>query len=202
MTALILASGSPQRRCLLKALRVPFRVVVSGVSERSRERVPRRLALELAERKARAVGAGRRDALVLGADTIVVCRDAILGKPRDAADARRLLGMLNGSWHKVYTGVALLDVSSGRLWRALAVSRVKARRLPAEHLGRLAGKHLDKAGAYAIQDEADPFIERIIGPRDNVIGLPLACVRALLRKAAAHRRKAHASREPARRRRG
>ncbi|MBI3550608.1 MAG: septum formation protein Maf [Elusimicrobia bacterium] len=181
---LILASQSPQRRTLLKALRVPFRIIRPGVSERSAESRPRRLALELALRKARAVAGRLERALVLGADTIVVCRGKILGKPRGGRDAVRMLTLLNGSWHRVYTGVALVDAASGRSWREVAVTRVKARRLPATELARLADRHLDKAGGYAMQDKKDPFIEKVVGPVDNVIGLPLASVRKLIRKAA------------------
>lgn len=183
----ILASASPQRRRLLRELKLPFLVQPSRVPEDSEERRPRRLVAMLAERKARAVAGSRRGALVLGADTIVVSAGRILGKPRDLADSRRILGLLNGRWHRVYTGVALIDARDGRCWKEVALTRVKARRLAAGELRRLAGRHMDKAGAYAIQDRGDPFIERVEGPLDNVIGLPLANVRSLLRKASRSR---------------
>jgi septum formation protein len=167
---------------------VPFRIVPSRVPEESDERVPRRLVLELALRKARAVAARHPGTLVLGADTIVVSRGEILGKPRDLTDGMRILGLLNGRWHRVYTGVALVD-GAGRSWREVAVSRVHARRLDAARLREFAGKHMDKAGAYAVQDREDPFIDRIEGPLDNVIGLPMANVRSLLKKAARRRQR-------------
>lgn len=181
---LILASGSPQRKKLLKALRVPFRIVPAGVSERSSEKNPRRLVLELALRKASHVARKSRHALVLGADTLVVCRGSILGKPKNYSDALRILSALNGRWHRVYTGLALVDAESKRNWREATVSKVKARKLAPQALDRLAGKHMDKAGAYAMQDHDDPFIETVVGPVDNVIGLPLSSVRRLIRKAA------------------
>lgn len=182
---LVLASASPQRRRLLKELRVPFRIVPAAVSESSREKDPRRLVLLLALRKARAVARRHPNALVLGADTVVVSGGRILGKPADQAEGRMMLENLNGRWHKVYTGVALVHRGSRlAVWDA-AVSRVKARKLPAAALERFVGRHLDKAGGYAIQDVRDPFIEAVEGARDNVVGLPLDVVRRLLKRAAA-----------------
>lgn len=179
---LILASGSPQRRKLLKDLGIPFRILVPGVDENSPQSRPDRLVATLALRKARAISRKHPGKLVLGADTIVVHRGRIVQKPVDRKDSHRILKLLNGSWHRVYTGVALID-ASGKAWRDVAVSRVKARRLPDEVLARFVGRHMDKAGGYAVQDTGDPFIERIEGPLDNVIGLPLATVKKLLRRA-------------------
>ncbi len=177
---LILASGSPQRRRLLKKLRRPFRVVASGVSEASAEKNPRKLVRLLAERKALAVAKSHPRDVVLGADTVVSCAGKILGKPRDAAHALRILKLLNGRWQRVYTGIAVARDGGKTLRVDAVVSRVKARKLPEETLRALAGKHLDKAGGYAVQDRADPFIERVDGPFDNVIGLPVDAVRRLL----------------------
>lgn len=193
---LILASGSPQRRRLLKGLGVPFRVVPSRVGEESREASPRRVVSDLAARKASAVARKRPGALVLGADTIVWCGGRILGKPANRGEARRILARLNGRWHRVYTGVALVDASTGRTWSEVTMSRVKARRLPQAELERMAGRHLDKAGAYAVQDRDDPFIEAIEGPYDNVVGLPLASVRRLLRRVAQGRKPTRRPRGP------
>ncbi|MFH2203199.1 MAG: nucleoside triphosphate pyrophosphatase [Elusimicrobiota bacterium] len=185
---LILASASPQRHRLLRRLRRPFLIIPAEVSERCAEHAPRRLVVKLALRKARAVAREHPDALVLGADTVVAHRGAVIVKPRSRADSSRILNTLNGKVHRVYTGVALVDGASGKSWTAAAVSKVKARRLPPAELERFIGKHMDKAGAYAVQDRRDPFIERIEGPRDNVIGLPLECVRQLLRRAATQTR--------------
>ncbi|OGR82756.1 MAG: septum formation protein Maf [Elusimicrobia bacterium RIFCSPHIGHO2_02_FULL_57_9] len=178
---LILASASPQRRTLLKKLGVAFRIIPSRVSEKSREKNPLRLARELARRKALAVARKYADAAVLGADTIVVCGGEIIGKPRSKKEARSILEKLNGRWHKVYTGVALAREGGKIIFDAVALSRVKAHKLPSAALAALAGKHMDKAGAYAVQDKKDPFISRIEGELDNVIGLPLKAVRKLLR---------------------
>jgi septum formation protein len=179
---LILASGSPQRRKLLRAAGLKFTIVPSRVSERSREKDPRKLVLLLARRKALAVARAHTADTVLGADTLVVCKGEILGKPKDEADALRILKLLNGSWQRVYTGVAVASRGGRVLRQAAVLSRVRARRLPEAQLRRLAGKHLDKAGAYAVQDQDDPFIERVVGPFDNVVGLPVDAVRRLLKR--------------------
>lgn len=181
--SLILASQSPRRRSLLRTLRVPFRVVPARVDETSEYRMPRKVVSELALRKARAVAERHPKSMILGADTIVVHGRKFLMKPTSRADSWRILRTLNGRWHRVYTGVALIDGPTGRVWQEVAVSRVKARRLPLKDLKRFVGKHMDKAGAYAVQDQEDPFVERIIGPFDNVVGLPMAVVRRLLKRA-------------------
>lgn len=178
---LILASASPRRRAILRAAGLRFRTVPSRVEESSRETDPRRLVLALARRKALAVARRHPDARVLGADTIVVCAGEILGKPKDLADARRMLALQAGRWQRVYTGVALVD--RRRVYAAVAVTKVRARSLDARRLRRLAGKHRDKAGAYAAQDRRDPLVARIVGDRDNVVGLPMRCVRRLLARA-------------------
>ena len=162
---------------------MPFKVAASHVGERSRLKDPRSLVVALALRKAREVARRYPRALVLGADTIVVCRGEILGKPRDHADSLRILKLLNGRWQQVYTGVALVW-DGGRKSLAKAIrSGVLARRLPEKDLLRLSGKHLDKAGAYAVQDRDDPFISRIAGDYDNIVGLPVAATRKLLMQA-------------------
>lgn len=179
----MLASASPQRHKLLKDVRKSFEIVPSHVDETTSEKNPRKMVVELAVKKALHIAASRPEAVVLGADTTVVCKGEILGKPADRADALRILRLLNGDWQDVYTGIAV--VNNGKLWKKAVRSRVKARKLSDAELTRLAGKHMDKAGAYAVQDEDDPFIERITGEKDNVIGLPRKAVRELLRKAGA-----------------
>jgi septum formation protein len=179
---LILASASPQRRKILKKLGIPFEIVPSRVSERSSEKDPRRLVVQLARRKALSVAKRRPGAVVLGSDTLVVCKGEILGKPKNRKDSERILRLLNGAWQRVYTGVAV--VAGKRVYTDCAVSKVLARKLSDEQLLKFAGKHMDKAGAYAVQDKQDPFIARVVGDLDNVIGLPLRSVRKTLRRAA------------------
>lgn len=178
---LVLASSSPRRRAILRAAGIRFRVDPSNTDESSSEKDPRRLVVALARKKALEVASRHPDLPVLGADTVVVCSGTILGKPANLADAVRMITLQSGRWQRVYTGTAL--VVGPRVYTDLAVSRVKARKLDPERLRRLAGKHMDKAGAYAVQDRKDPLVERIVGDRDNVVGLPMRSVRRLLRRA-------------------
>jgi septum formation protein len=180
---LILASASPQRKKILSKLDVPFRIIASCVSERSREKNPRRLVLELAEKKARAIARRYPHCWVLGSDTVVVRGKTIIGKPKNQKDSKRILEFLNGRRHKVYTGSVLVLDGGKTLFRAASVTRLCAKKLDTKALSALAGKHMDKAGSYAVQDRKDPFIAKIDGPRDNVIGLHLDAVRVLLSKA-------------------
>jgi septum formation protein len=184
---LILASASPRRRAILRAAGISFRVDPSLVDE---DGVlvddPRRLVVRLARLKALEVSRRHSGIPVLGADTLVVCRGEILGKPKDLKDAVRMITLQSGRQQRVYTGAAL--VVGGRVFTECAVSVVVARRLDPERLRRLAGKHMDKAGAYAIQDRADPLVERVIGDRDTVTGLSMRAVRRLLARARRARR--------------
>ncbi len=197
---LILASASPRRRQLLKKLRLPFRVVPSHVTESSGHKTPVRFVRQLALRKAENIakklrpltrpsprGEGRaplgvRGPVVIGADTVVVLRGKILGKPRDTRHAQKILSQLSGSTHDVYTGVAVVDASTGRAVVSHAKSCVRMKKIPRQELMRLSRRHHDKAGAYAIQERRDPMARVIKGSYENVVGLPVATVRALLKK--------------------
>jgi len=178
---IILASASPRRKAILRAAGMEFTVDPSGVDENISERDPRKLVVKLARLKALDVAKRHPGRLVLGADTIVVCKGRILGKPRNLKDAVRMITLQSGTWQRVYTGTALVD--GGRVYTDLAVSKVKARLLSKERLLSLAGKHMDKAGGYAVQDRKDPLVERFEGDRDNVVGLPMRSVRLLLSRA-------------------
>lgn len=180
MTTLILASGSPRRRALLEEAGIRFSVVVPDVPEDEPERGdPNAVALGNARRKAEAVPGD----LVLAADTVVALGDRLLGKPRDEAHARELLRALSGTTHAVVTAVALK--AKGRVLVRAVRTKVTMRRLREEEIAAYArsGEGMGKAGAYAIQETADRFVTRLEGPFDNVVGLPVDAVRALLREA-------------------
>jgi nucleoside triphosphate pyrophosphatase len=177
---LILASASPRRRELLRSLKVPFRVIPSHVSEHSKFRRPVPLVRALALRKAKSIARKIKEGVVLGADTVVVLRGKILGKPRDARHACRMLGRLSGTTHYVYTGVALVEARSGKTLLGHAKSAVRMKKVPAKELRRLSQKHLDKAGAYAIQERRDPIARVVRGSYDNVVGLPVHLVQKML----------------------
>lgn len=173
---LILASASPRRAELLRQLKLEFRVVPSATEEIFDDQLsPLELCQINAHRKARAVAKTIPDALVLAADTLVFLDDEIMGKPRDAADARRMLTRLQGRTHQVVTGFSLIHLR-GHRERTLAVGTdVTFRALTAAQIEEyLAKVHpLDKAGAYAIQEHGDMIVSEIVGSFSNVVGLPI-----------------------------
>jgi septum formation protein len=179
---LILASSSPRRAELLRAAGIPFEVFPVTVDEAVLKGEPpgehvRRLARE----KADAGYASHPSAVVIGADTIVLISGEILGKPRDAKDAVRMLRLLSGREHEVLTGVAIVarrgvavEVARTRVWvNPLSEADIS------EYVAT--GEPLDKAGAYGIQGLGSRFIDRIQGSYANVVGLPVALVYRLLK---------------------
>jgi septum formation protein len=166
---LVLASRSPQRRAILDQLGVDFTVVPADVEEETSGE-PRRLVVENALRKARAVAGAR----VLGVDTDVVLDGHVFGKPEDADGAATLLRRLSGRTHEVWSGIALL--SGGTERTAAAVTRVRFRRLEEPDLRwyLTSGEWRDRAGGYAIQGRGAALVEAIDGDFWNVVGLPLA----------------------------
>jgi septum formation protein len=181
---LILASASPRRSQLLKRLKVPFKVVPSRLAEPPPGLMePSAYARKLALAKARVVAKQMVPATVsvLGADTVVVHQGKIIGKPADFADACRILTRLQGTTHRVITAVARVDASTGKEKVAHAVSFVTMRRLTQREIALYARKHLDKAGAYAVQERQDPVVAKVKGSFTNVVGLPLELVKKLLK---------------------
>ena len=171
---IILASGSPRRRELLEQLGLEFTVEKSDSEEVYYSAVPSEIVQELAVQKAeddfcRHTG---EEVLVIGADTIVVLDGQILGKPKDAADARRMLTGLSGRTHQVYTGTSLIW-PGGRKSFAVCTD-VTFYPLTKEEIDVYiaTGDPFDKAGAYGIQTGAMKFVEKINGDYNNVVGLP------------------------------
>jgi len=186
---LVLASASPRRRDLLRRAGVRFEVRPADIPEElDAGETPGAFALRLARDKARAVAerlGGDGSRWVLGADTIVVMGDDVLGKPRDEAHAAELLGRLLGRSHRVLTAVAVLEAGTGRVRDALVESQVRMREASAEEVRDYVatGEPLDKAGAYALQGQGRRFVTQVSGSETNVIGLPLEETLALLREA-------------------
>lgn len=170
---LILASKSPRRIELLKQMGKEFEIVPSQSPERTDYKHPARRVKDLAVKKAFDVAKKYPSAVVIGADTLVYCKGEVIGKPKDKKDALRILSKLNGSWQSVYTGVCVMCLDKQKMLFGHDVSKCKARKLTAAELEQMAGKHMDKAGAYAVQDDDDKFIERIVGSRTNVVGFPV-----------------------------
>lgn len=174
---LILASTSPRRAEILRAVGWPFEACAPNVDEtRGADEVPANYVKRLARTKAAAVAARRPEGLVLGADTVVVIEGEILGQPRDAEDAKRMLGLLSGKWHEVLTGVALVRAGiSGCSIVDHETSRVRFAPMSDEEIAWYAstGEPNGKAGAYAVQGRAALFIEEIQGDYFNIVGLPV-----------------------------
>ena len=177
---LVLASKSPRRQQILRNAGIPFVVRTADVAEQRRPaESPVEYVRRLAEEKASAV-AMAADEVVLGADTVVVVDDQVLEKPRDEADARRMLALLSGRAHQVITGVCLRNAASVIV--ESAATRVHFAALTPDEIAGYArsGEPMDKAGAYAIQGLASKFIDRMEGDYFNVVGLPIALVYRLL----------------------
>lgn len=174
---LVLASRSPRRRQLLERLRIPFSVHPSEVEEIVPPGTPPAETVRLlARQKAEAVAPGYPHALTLGADTIVVLDDLVLGKPSDDAEATEMLARLGGRSHVVYTGIALIHAESDRVVTTHEVTEVTFASLSSAEIRAyvLTGSPLDKAGSYGIQDDAGALlIEGVRGDYYNVVGLPL-----------------------------
>jgi len=172
---LILASESPRRRELLRTLKIPFETEPATVGEIEDLPDPREVPLRNAELKAAAVAARRPHDMVLGADTVIVAGNRVIGKPRDEADALDILLSLAGTTHEVITGLALMRESDGvrKSWTETTFVTFKPFG-PAEAQRYLSlVPVLDKAGAYAIQEHGDLIVDHIEGSLENVVGLPL-----------------------------
>ena len=183
---LILASASPRRRELLAMAGLPFTVDAPEVDERC-SLPPVEAVAEISRRKALAGAKAHPGCVVLAADTLVAVEGKALGKPHDEEDAARMLRMLSGRWHQVYTGVCAVS-ADGALHSAVDATDVRFADMPEEAIRRYiaTGEPADKAGAYAVQGVAGLWIEELRGSHTNVIGLPLALTRRLLEACGLH----------------
>jgi nucleoside triphosphate pyrophosphatase len=182
---LILASASPRRAELLRQLDLDFQVIPSVAAEVFDEHLsPLELCQLNAHRKARVVAKKHPDALVLGADTLVFLANEIMGKPADVAEARRMLGRLQGRTHQVVTGVSLMHLRALRERTFAASTDVTFRPLTAEQINIYLSKTnpLDKAGGYAIQEHGDTIVSEISGSFSNVVGLPIEMLKEEIRE--------------------
>jgi septum formation protein len=182
----VLASASPRRRELLASINIDFEVVPSHIPEvRGEGESPEEYVARLSREKAAAVAEQFPDSWIIAADTTVLLGDELLEKPADGDDAARMLAAIAGKTHVVYTGLTLLNAAKN--WRETRVSESEVRMLPldAREIAWYVatGEPLDKAGAYAVQGIGGMFIDSIHGSYSNVVGLPLATLFAMLRKA-------------------
>ncbi len=182
----ILASASPRRKELLRELIDDFEIIPSLADENVEAATPRTLVELLARRKASEVASRLEEGkLVIGSDTVVAIENEVLGKPKDEADAFRMLSALSGRAHAVYTGVCLAMKRGGQVsvYTRSDKTEVFFRSLSSEWLWEYirGGSPMDKAGAYGIQDGG--LVERIEGSYTNVVGFPVELVKEMIEKA-------------------
>jgi len=187
MIQIILASSSPRRRLLLKKLNLEFKIIKPFINEKKilkkiNNNNPYTVACLLAFEKALSVAKKIKNRIILGADTIVVLKNEIIGKPENVDDAVKILKKLSGSTHRVITGVALINSETFNFITFSDTSYVSFKKLKLrEILNYIKNNNvMDKAGAYAIQEGADPFIKEIKGSYDNVVGLPTEKLKKVL----------------------
>jgi len=180
---LILASNSPRRIVLLKSLGYHFDIVPHDIEECIHgNALPMELVQNLAFLKASDV-AGRVDnAIIVSADTVIVHKKSILGKPKDVSDAKRILSILSDSEHDIISGVCVMEMPSRKKMLRIERTHIKMKNIKDEEIEKyiLTGEPMDKAGAYAIQGEGRKFVERIDGSYSNAVGLPLELLQEML----------------------
>ena len=180
---LILASSSPRRRQLLSDEGYEFIIIEPSDDEDAPDGLsPEEHAKLLAARKAKSVAEGLDDGIVLGSDTVVTYAGEIIGKPDDARHAVEILSGLSGTRHAVITAICLVDAATGAEMCDAEATAIQMRDVPLEAIEAYvaSGECFGKAGAYAIQENGDAFIERIDGSFSNVVGLPLELLESML----------------------
>lgn len=175
---LILASASPRRSALLSQIGLTFEIFPSEIVEPTpdADSTPEKVTQRLAKLKARVVAERYTDGVVIGADTLVLHKKELLGKPKNKADAKSMLSRLSGKCHKVITGVSLINVKKQTETNWAETTKVYFRKLCSAEIENYiqSGETIDKAGAYGIQGRGAAFVKRIDGCYFNVVGLPLA----------------------------
>jgi len=174
--AIILASESTRRVDILRMLGIPFSIIPPDIDEtRKLEETPREYVLRVSYEKAHKVGRHFPDKWVIGADTIVVFKNKILGKPLDEGEAFKMLQLLKGKWHKVITGFCVLNVEREITYHDAVETRVFMKDLLDKEIMKYIGtsEPLDKAGSYAVQGRGGYMVKEIKGSYSNVVGLPI-----------------------------
>ena len=175
MKHIILASASPRRKEILELADLEFDVMPSDAQEITTKTAPNEVVMELASIKAKDIyKKSEKQSMIVGADTVVAYQGQILGKPTDKADAKRMLTMLSGQTHEVYTGVCVIE--DGKTKTFYEETKVTFYEISDEQIDRYikTGEPMDKAGSYGIQGKAAVFIKGIEGDYYNVVGFPIA----------------------------
>ncbi|MBR2851650.1 MAG: septum formation protein Maf [Anaerotignum sp.] len=183
---LILASASPRRKELLAKTGLAFDIIPAKGEETITKTIPAEVVMELSQQKAREIAKQQtEDCIIIGADTIVAKGDTIMGKPKDAADARRMLEMISDDCHQVYTGVTI--IRTGNAAKAITFAEktdVYLYPISEKDIRDYieSGDPMDKAGAYGIQGDFAIHVKGIAGDYYNVVGLPIGRVYQELKK--------------------
>lgn len=181
---IILASASPRRKEILENTNIKFRIIKSEIDEVLLENeLPCQVAMRLAFEKSMDIATKYKSSLVIGADTIVVLGDTILGKPKDEEDAINMLKRLSNREHQVITGISLINLDENKKIIDYVVSNVKFKNLTEEDIKDYikTKESLDKAGAYGIQGYGALLVEKIEGDYFNIVGLPISKISDLLK---------------------
>jgi len=181
---IILASASPGRSELLRRTGLVFEVVPSDCDENTAATTPEEHVRELALLKARTVAGRQPDALVIGADSVAELDGETLGKPDSPDGARAMLGRLSGRFHRLLTGLAIVDGPTGKTYDGVEATLVHIRHLSSDEIDAYvrSGEPLDKSGSYELQGLGATIVDRIEGDFSNVVGLPMAHLARALRQ--------------------
>jgi len=184
MKKIILASGSPRRKEILETTSLKFDICMSDYEEDlGMKKEPRALARFLSRKKAEEVAHKYKNVVIIAADTFIVFKGKLLGKPHTAKEATRMLTMLNGKAHSVITGFTVLDTGSDETLSRSVETKVFFKKLTKKDIAAYVKtkEPLDKAGAYAIQGLGALLVEKIEGDYLNVVGLPLSALSETLK---------------------
>ena len=179
---IILASGSPRRKELLKKVVDNFKIIPSQIAESTEDwEIPHELAINNALAKARDISGKNPDAIIIGADTIVILEGKILGKPRDLEHAKKMLEKLSGNTHEVITGLAV--IKNHKELHDFVSTFVTFKELAPEEIEHYVNEKqpLDKAGSYGIQEIGEQFVDNLVGSYENVMGLPIELLADMLK---------------------
>jgi septum formation protein len=174
--AIVLASESTRRVDILRSLGISFSIIPPDIDERRKQdETIREYVLRVAQEKAKKVGTHFPDKWVIGADTIVVNKGKVLGKPKSEEDAMEMLTALRGKWHKVLTAYCVLNMSKQASYQDVVETKVFIKDLTDEEIRRYikTSEPFDKAGSYAVQGKGGFMVKEIKGSYSNVVGLPI-----------------------------
>jgi len=181
---IILASSSPRRKELLEAVGLKFEICPSSFEEKETHISPIHLALHNAIGKAEDIAKCYNNAVIIGVDTVVAYKKHIIGKPKNKKDAKRILELLNGTTHRVVSGICVIDTAKNKVYTDTEITHIEMDRITNKEIAAYIrhGEGTDKAAGYAIQGIGGLFIKKIRGDYFNVVGLPMHKLKKILEK--------------------